>query len=183
MADRSKSTCGRFRISSAATTASMMVGPSKANARGGSVGEHVDRERGGSPREECCRQAHGSGCRGRTLATAQNDADVLRGLGTCRQPNSSRCGASCAAKTRRQRRVSAGAGSAQGYGSVRRVLINACVDVADNALDVGASFVEGHELDAERARRTPPGYVGVMLSPKEVEQLLDRIERGDGKRG
>jgi hypothetical protein len=34
-----------------------------------------------------------------------------------------------------------------------------------------------------RARRTPPGYVGVMLSPKEVEQLLDRIERGDGKRG
>jgi hypothetical protein len=39
-------------------------------------------------------------------------------------------------------------------------LISACVGVADNALDKGVSFVEGHELDAERERRIPPGYVG-----------------------
>ena len=61
-------------------------------------------------------------------------------------------------------------------------LISACVGVADNARDKGVSFVEGHELDAERAARIPPGYVGMMLSRKEAEQLLDRIERGDGKR-
>jgi hypothetical protein len=60
-------------------------------------------------------------------------------------------------------------------------LISACVGVADNAVDEGASFVEGHELDAERERRIPPGYVGMMLSRKEAEQLLKRIERGDGK--
>ncbi len=134
----------------------MMAGPSKANARGDSAGKHVDRERGGSSREECCRQARGSGCRGQTLATAQNDADGLRGLGTCRQPNSSRCGASCAAKTGGQGRVSAGAGSAQGYGSVRRVLINACVGVADNALDEGASFVEAMNLTPSVRDGLPP---------------------------
>jgi hypothetical protein len=61
-------------------------------------------------------------------------------------------------------------------------LISACVGVGDNALDKGVSFVEGHELDAERARRIPPGYVGMVLSRKEAEQLLDRIERGAGKR-
>lgn len=61
-------------------------------------------------------------------------------------------------------------------------LISACVGVADNALDKGVSFVEGHELDAEHERRIPPGYVGMMLSRKEAEQLLKRIERGDGKR-
>jgi hypothetical protein len=61
-------------------------------------------------------------------------------------------------------------------------LISACVGVADNALDKGVSFVEGHELDVERARRLPPGYVGMMLSRKEAEQLLDRIKRSDGKR-
>jgi hypothetical protein len=58
-------------------------------------------------------------------------------------------------------------------------LISACANVADNALDKG---VEGHELDAERAARIPPGYVGMMLSQKEAGQLLNRIERGDGKR-
>jgi hypothetical protein len=62
-------------------------------------------------------------------------------------------------------------------------LISACVGVADNALDKGVSSVEGHEVDDERARRIPPGYVGMMLSRKEAEQLLDKIERGDGKRG
>jgi hypothetical protein len=61
-------------------------------------------------------------------------------------------------------------------------LISACVGVADNALDKDVSFVEGHELDAECARRIPPGYIGMMLARKEAEQLLDRIERGDGKK-
>jgi hypothetical protein len=61
-------------------------------------------------------------------------------------------------------------------------LISACVSVADNALDKGVSFVEGHELDAERERRIPPGYVGMLLPRKEAEQLLKRIERSDGKR-
>ena len=44
------------------------------------------------------------------------------------------------------------------------------------------SFVEGHELDADQAARIPPGYVGMMLSRKEAARLLDRIERGGGKR-
>jgi hypothetical protein len=61
-------------------------------------------------------------------------------------------------------------------------LISACANVADNALDKGVLFVEGHELDAERAARIPPGYVGMMLSQKEAGQLLTRIERGNGKR-
>jgi hypothetical protein len=60
-------------------------------------------------------------------------------------------------------------------------LISACIGVADNALDKCVSFVEGHELDAERERRIPPGYVGMMVSRKEAEQLLERIERGDRK--
>jgi hypothetical protein len=42
-------------------------------------------------------------------------------------------------------------------------LISACVGIEDNALDKGVSFVEGHELDAERAAWIPPGYVGMML--------------------
>jgi hypothetical protein len=61
-------------------------------------------------------------------------------------------------------------------------LFSACIGAADNALEKGVSFVEGHELDEERAARIPPGYVGMMLSRKEAGQLLDRIERGDGKR-
>jgi hypothetical protein len=61
-------------------------------------------------------------------------------------------------------------------------LISACVGVADNALDKGVSLVDGHELDAERAARIPPGYVGMMLSHKEARQLLNRIARGDDKR-
>jgi hypothetical protein len=61
-------------------------------------------------------------------------------------------------------------------------LISARVGVAGNALDKGVSFVEGHELDAERASRIPPGYVGMPLSQKEAGQLLKRIERRDDKR-
>ncbi len=61
-------------------------------------------------------------------------------------------------------------------------LISACIHVADNVLDKGASFIEGHELDAARSALIPPGYVGMMLSHKEAAQLLNRIERGDGKR-
>jgi predicted thioesterase len=61
-------------------------------------------------------------------------------------------------------------------------LISACVGVADNALDKGVSFVEGHELDAEHVAGIPPGYVGMMLSHKEARQLLNRMERHDDKR-
>ena len=60
-------------------------------------------------------------------------------------------------------------------------LISACTGVADNAVERGVSFVEGHELDAERAARIPPGYVGMMLSHKEARQLRNRIERRDDK--
>jgi len=61
-------------------------------------------------------------------------------------------------------------------------LLSARVGAADSALDKGTSFAEGHELDAARSARIPPGYVGMMLSRKEAARLLDRIERGDGKR-
>ena len=61
-------------------------------------------------------------------------------------------------------------------------LISACIGVADNALDKGASFAEGHELDAVQSALIPPGYIGMMLSRKEAALLLNRIERGDGKR-
>jgi len=61
-------------------------------------------------------------------------------------------------------------------------LTSACIGAADNAVDKGASFVEGHELDADQAARIPPGYVGMMLSRKEAARLLDRIARGGGKR-
>ena len=61
-------------------------------------------------------------------------------------------------------------------------LLSARKGASDSALDRGASFTEGHELDAARSARIPPGYVGVMLSRKEAARLLDRIERSDGKR-
>jgi hypothetical protein len=46
---------------------------------------------------------------------------------------------------------------------------------ADSALDEGASFAEGQELDAARSARIPPGYGGMMLSRKEAARLLNRI--------
>ena len=61
-------------------------------------------------------------------------------------------------------------------------LSSARISAADSALDKGTSFAEGHELDAARSARIPPGYVGTMLSRKEAARLLDKIERGDGKR-
>jgi hypothetical protein len=61
-------------------------------------------------------------------------------------------------------------------------LISARIGAADNALDKGASLAGGHELDDARSARIPPGYVGMMLSRKEAAQLLNRIERDDGKR-
>jgi hypothetical protein len=61
-------------------------------------------------------------------------------------------------------------------------LISAYIGVADNALEKGVSFVEGHELDAARSALIPPGYVGMMLSQKESRQLFHRIERSDDKR-
>jgi hypothetical protein len=61
-------------------------------------------------------------------------------------------------------------------------LLSARMGAADSALDKGTSFAEGHELDAARSARIPPGYFGMMLSRKEAAQLLDRIEQGDGKR-
>jgi len=61
-------------------------------------------------------------------------------------------------------------------------LLSARIGAADSALDKVVSLAEGHELDAVRSARIPPGYVGMMLSRKESARLLDRIERGDGKR-
>jgi hypothetical protein len=61
-------------------------------------------------------------------------------------------------------------------------LISARISAADNALDKGVSFAEGHEVDAARSARIPPGYVGMMLSRKEAAGLVNRIERGGGKR-
>jgi hypothetical protein len=61
-------------------------------------------------------------------------------------------------------------------------LLSAQTAAADNALDKGTSFAEGHELDALRSARIPPGYVGMMLSRKEATQLLEKIEQDDGKR-
>jgi hypothetical protein len=55
--------------------------------------------------------------------------------------------------------------------------ISACISAADNALDKGVSFVEGHELDAAQSARIPLGYVG----HKEAAQLLSRIEWSDDK--
>ena len=52
---------------------------------------------------------------------------------------------------------------------------------ADSALDEGASFAEGQELDAARSARIPPGYVGMMLSRKEAARLLDRIGGKGGR--
>jgi hypothetical protein len=61
-------------------------------------------------------------------------------------------------------------------------LNSARTGAADNALDKGVSLAGGHELDAARSARIPPGYVGMMLSCKEAARLLDKIEGGDGKR-
>lgn len=61
-------------------------------------------------------------------------------------------------------------------------LISARIGAADNALDKGASFAGGHELDAARSARIPPGYVGMVLSRKEAARLLDKITGGDGNR-
>ena len=54
-------------------------------------------------------------------------------------------------------------------------LLSARMGTADSALDEGASFADGQELDAARSARIPPGYVGMMLSCKEAARLLDRI--------
>jgi hypothetical protein len=55
-------------------------------------------------------------------------------------------------------------------------LLSARMDAADSALDEGASFAEGQELDAARSARIPPGYVGMMLSRhRGGGRLLDRI--------
>jgi hypothetical protein len=54
-------------------------------------------------------------------------------------------------------------------------LPSARMGAADSALDEGASFADGRELDAAQSARIPPGYVGMMLSCKEAARLLDRI--------
>jgi hypothetical protein len=71
-------------------------------------------------------------------------------------------------------------GRLHGGGGVEAAsLISACIGVADNALEKGISFVEGHELDAAQSALIPLGYVGMMLSQKESAQLFHRIERDD----
>jgi|SRR5215831_19159682 len=52
-------------------------------------------------------------------------------------------------------------------------LISACISVADNALDRGASFAEGHELDAFQSARIPPGYVG----NRPISHVADTVGR------
>ena len=60
-------------------------------------------------------------------------------------------------------------------------LLSARMGAADSALDEGASFAEGQELDAARSARIPPGYVGMMLSREEAARLLDRIGGKGGR--
>ena len=56
-------------------------------------------------------------------------------------------------------------------------LLSARMGAADSALDEGASFAEGQELDAARSARIPLGYVGMMLSRKEAARLLGIDQR------
>jgi hypothetical protein len=60
-------------------------------------------------------------------------------------------------------------------------LTSARMSAADNALDIGVSFAEGHEVDAARSALIPPGYIDMMLPRKEAAGLLDRIKRGGSK--
>jgi hypothetical protein len=66
-------------------------------------------------------------------------------------------------------------------------LMHARLRAALDGIDADATFAEGRELDAERAARVRPGYLGRMLSREEAAGLLDRIGRapkspGRGKR-
>jgi hypothetical protein len=58
-------------------------------------------------------------------------------------------------------------------------LIHARMRAALDGTDAGATFAEGHQLDADHAARVPRNRRGTMLSRDEAAALLDRIDRGD----
>jgi hypothetical protein len=58
-------------------------------------------------------------------------------------------------------------------------LIHARMRAALDGRDAGATFAEGHQLDADHAARVPRNRRGTMLSRDEAAALLDRIDCGD----
>jgi hypothetical protein len=57
-----------------------------------------------------------------------------------------------------------GAGvAAMSFGTSARALIHASMRVALDGTDAGATFAEGHELDADHAARVPRNRLGTMI--------------------